>query len=161
MTSRLLIVASALALPLPVAAQGTRLLRQPTVSATQIAFEYGGDLWIVDKAGGDARRLTSTPAVEADAQFSPDGRWLAFTSNRSGNRDVYVVAVVGGDPRRLTWHPGGDDARGWSPDGKLVLFSSNRNTAPVGFNRLWTVPVNGVTSEAALAPGLVQTRPAP
>ncbi len=90
--------------------------------------------------------------MEADPQFSPDGRWLAFTSNRSGNRDVYVVAVVGGDPRRLTWHPGGDDARGWSPDGKLVLFASNRSTAPVGFNRLWTVPVDGGVEQLVPAP---------
>jgi len=156
MTRRLLLVAAALVLPLPVVAQGTRLLRQPTVSATQIAFEYGGDLWIVDKAGGNSRRLTSTPAVEADPQFSPDGRWLAFTSNRSGNRDVYVVGVEGGDPRRLTWHPGGDDARGWSPDGKLVLFSSNRNTAPTAFNRLWTVPAEGGIEQVVHAPMAVR-----
>ena len=156
MTRRLLLVAAALVLPLPVVAQGTRLLRQPTVSATQIAFEYGGDLWIVDKAGGNSRRLTSTPAVEADPQFSPDGRWLAFTSNRSGNRDVYFVGVEGGDPRRLTWHPGGDDARGWSPDGKLVLFSSNRNTAPTAFNRLWTVPAEGGIEQVVPAPMAVR-----
>ena len=54
-------------------AQETLLLRQPTMSATHIAFAHGGDLWIVDRAGGDARRLTSTPAVEADPHFSPDG----------------------------------------------------------------------------------------
>ncbi len=96
----------------PAAAQGTRLLRQPTVSAGQIAFSYGGDLWIVARTGGEARRLTSTPAVESSPQLSPDGRWLAFTSNRGGNNDVYVVSVEGGDPRRLTWHPGGDEARG-------------------------------------------------
>lgn len=134
------------------AAQGTRLLRQPTVSAAHIAFEYGGDLWIVEKAGGEARRLTSTPAVEADPQLSPDGRSLAFTSNRSGNRDVYVMPVEGGDPRRLTWHPGNDDARGWSPDGKQVLFASNRNTAPTAFARLWTVPADGGLERAVPAP---------
>jgi tricorn protease len=145
-----------LLLPASLPAQGTRLLRQPTVSATQIAFEYGGDLWIVDKAGGDARRLTSTPAVEGDPQFSPDGRWLAFTSNRSGNRDVYVLAAEGGDPRRLTWHPGNDDARGWSPDGKTVLFASNRNTAPTAFNRLWTVPVDGGIEQVVPAPMAVR-----
>ncbi|HEU5218575.1 MAG TPA: hypothetical protein VFU23_07940, partial [Gemmatimonadales bacterium] len=78
--NRLSILALALALPLPLAAQGTRLLRQPTVSGAQIAFEYGGDLWVVDKTGGEARRLTSTPAVEADPQFSPDGHSIAFTS---------------------------------------------------------------------------------
>src|SRR5690606_9190327 len=51
-----------------------RLLRQPTISATHIAFAYGGDLWIVDRQGGEDRRLTSTPAVESDPHISPDGR---------------------------------------------------------------------------------------
>jgi tricorn protease len=67
-----------------VAAQGTRLLRQPTISQTHIVFAHGGDLWVVDRGGGDARRLTSTPAVESDPHFSPDGRQVAFSSNRSG-----------------------------------------------------------------------------
>jgi tricorn protease len=133
-------------------AQGTRLLRQPTVSAAHLAFEYGGDLWIVEKGGGEARRLTSTPAVEADPQLSPDGRSLAFTSNRGGNRDVYVMPVEGGDPRQLTWHPGNDDARGWSPDGRLVLFASNRSTAPTSFARLWTVPAEGGIERLVPAP---------
>ena len=91
MTQRILILIGAVtvaAAPAPTAAQGTRLLRQPTVSATQIAFTYGGDLWIAPREGGDARRLTSTPAVEATPQLSPDGRWLAFTSNRGGNNDA-------------------------------------------------------------------------
>lgn len=152
MNRSLALVALVIAFPLTVAAQGTRLLRQPTVSAGQIAFEYGGDLWIVDKAGGEARRLTSTPAVEADPELSPDGKWIAFTSNRSGNNDVYTMPAEGGDPRRLTWHPGNDEARGWSPDGKAVLFSSNRNTAPAAYGRLWTVPAEGGVEQVVPAP---------
>ena len=85
------------------AAQGTRLLRQPTISATQVAFTYGSDLWIADRAGGAARRLTSTPAVESDPHFSPDGKQIAFTSDRSGTPEVYVVSVDGGEPQRLSW----------------------------------------------------------
>ena len=57
-------------------ATDTRLLREPTLSATHIAFSHGADLWVVPRDGGDARRLTSTPAVESDPQFSPDGAWL-------------------------------------------------------------------------------------
>src|SRR5882757_6263541 len=86
-------------------AQGTRLLRQPSLSATQLAFEYGGDIWVSDKNGGEARRITSTAATESDPHFSPDGHWLAFTSNRSGVGSVYVVPVEGGIPTRLTWYP--------------------------------------------------------
>jgi len=124
-------------------AQGTRLLRDPSLGPTQIAFTYGGDLWVVGRQGGDARRLTSTPAVEADAQFSPDGRWIAFTSNRAGVNAVYLVSSDGGDPRRLTWSPSGDFARGWTPDGRAVLFASGRTSAPTPYRKLWTIPLDG------------------
>src|SRR3989442_7539330 len=83
-------------------AQGTRLLRHPTVSRDLVAFEYAGDLWTVPRAGGQARRLTSTPTVEGDPYFSPDGSQIAFTATVGGNSDVYVVSSGGGEPKRLT-----------------------------------------------------------
>lgn len=129
-----------------------RLLRQPTLSATHVAFTYGGDLWVAERSGGIARRLTSTPAVESDPHFSPDGRWIAFSSNRSGNQDVYVVGVDGGEPRRLTWYPAPSEARGWTPDGRRVLYASSRETAPTGYNRLWTVSPEGGPSTLLPAP---------
>lgn len=141
------------AIPQSITAQGTRLLRQPTISQANIAFAHGGDLWIVDRNGGDARRLTSTPAVEADPHFSPDGRSIAFTSNRSGSNSVYVLPISGGDPMRLTWHPAPSNARGWTPDGTRVLYTSGRDTAPTGrLGRLWTVAVTGGPSELVPAP---------
>ncbi|HET9983281.1 MAG TPA: PDZ domain-containing protein [Longimicrobiales bacterium] len=124
-------------------AQEARLLRQPTIAGSQIGFEYGGDLWIVGKDGGEARRLTSTPAFESDPHLSPDGRWIAFTSTRTGTPAVYVMPVEGGDAKRLTWHPAAAYARGWSPDGKEVVFASERDAAPVAYDRLWTVPAGG------------------
>lgn len=135
-----------------VRAQGTRLLRQPTLSATLIAFEYGGDIWVADKTGGEARRITSTPATESDPHLSPDGKWIAFTSNRSGAPAVYVVPAEGGIPRRLTWYPAATGARGWTPDGKRVVYACSRETAPVGYNRLWSVPVEGGASTLLPAP---------
>src|SRR5437867_12743491 len=89
-------------------AQGTRLLRHPTVSRDSVAFEYAGDLWIVSRTGGQARRLTSTQGAELDPYFSPDGSQIAFTSTLAGNPDVYVVTTAGGDPKRLPYHPGLD-----------------------------------------------------
>jgi tricorn protease len=133
-------------------AQGTRLLRQPSISATQIAFVYGGDIWVTDKKGGDAKRITSTAAVEADPHFSPDGHWLAFTSNRSGINAVYIVPAEGGVPVRLTWYPATSFARGWSPDGKKIIYASTRETAPSNYCRLWTVGTNGGPSTLLPAP---------
>lgn len=133
-------------------AQGTRLLRQPSLSTTQIAFVYAGDIWVVEKKGGDAKRITSTAAVESDPHFSPDGNWLTFTSNRSGIAQVYIVPSAGGIPERLTWYPASSYARGWSPDGKKVIYASRRETAPVAYFRLWTVPVKGGASTMLPAP---------
>lgn len=133
-------------------AQGTRLLRQPTISDTHIAFIYGADLWITDLDGGDARRLTSTPAVESDPHFSPDGQLIAFSSNRSGTTAVYTVSVDGGQPTQLTWFPANAFVRGWTPDGEKILYATGRATAPAYYHRLWTVSKAGGPSTMLPAP---------
>ena len=138
--------------PRTASAQGTRLLRQPTISERHVAFTYGADVWVADRTGGLARRLTSTPSVESDPHLSPDGRFVAFTSNRAGTPAVYVVPVEGGDPTRLTWHPSPAYARGWTPDGTRVLYASSRETAPGSYNRLWTVARTGGPSTLLPAP---------
>ena len=92
----------------PVSAQESRLLREPTVSATQIAFSYANDLWVVSRGGGVASRLTTFQGSETNPHFSPDGSLVAFTGQYDGNVDVYVIPAAGGEPTRLTWHPGGD-----------------------------------------------------
>ncbi len=126
-----------------VTAQGTRLLRQPSLSANHISFSYGGDIWITELSSQKTLRLTSTAAVESNPHISPDGKWVVFNSNRSGNTAVYIVSIEGGTPKRLTWHPSASLARGWSADGKHVLFATSRETAPTGFDHLWTVSVEG------------------
>ncbi len=135
------------------AAQGTRLLRHPTVSRDSVAFEYAGDLWVVGRNGGQARRLTSTQGVEIEPYFSPDGSKIAFTSTVAGNTDVYVVPTAGGDPKRLTYHPATDRVRGWTPDGRRVIFASGRDTAPQqSYVRLWTVTADGGFPESLPMP---------
>jgi tricorn protease len=103
------------------------LAQQPALSATDIVFVFAGDLWMVPRAGGDARRLTTGIGVESGPSFSPDGKWIAFTGQYDGNTDVFVMGSEGGVPKRLTWHPAPDVALGWTRDGKSVLFSSSRN----------------------------------
>jgi tricorn protease len=128
----------------PAHAQGTRLLRHPTVSRDQIAFEYAGDLWLVSRSGGQARRITATPGLEIEPQFSPDGTQIAFTATVAGNTDVYVVPTSGGNPKRLTYHPGSDRVRGWTPDGRRIVFASARTSAPQqAYVKLWTIGIDG------------------
>ena len=104
------------------------LAQQPTLSATEIAFVFAGDLWSVPRAGGEARRLTTGAGVESNPVFSPDGKWIAFTGQYDGNVDVFVMPSQGGVPKRLTWHPDADVALGWTRDGRKILFSSARNS---------------------------------
>ena len=142
------VVLGLLCCPILASAQGTRLLRQPTVSNTQIAFAYAGDIWVASRDGGDAKRLTSFPGTESNPHFSPDGKQIAFSMQYGGNTDVYVIDAAGGEARRLTWHPGPDLARGWSPDAKRILFSSARVSAPsVGVQQLWTIAATGGVPE--------------
>src|SRR5215510_7100563 len=83
------------------------LATNPTISKSEIVFSYGGYLWSVSRAGGEARQLT-TGGHENFPCFSPDGKWIAFAGQYDGNEDVYVMPVAGGEPRRLTWHPAND-----------------------------------------------------
>ncbi len=119
------------------------LFRKPAASRTHIVFNYAGDLWIVPNEGGEAKRLTVGTGTETDPAFSPDGNLIAFTGEYDGNQDVYVVPAAGGVPKRLTYHPGADHVVGWTPDGKQVVFRSRRNNYSWGFNRLFTIPLDG------------------
>lgn len=121
----------------------TKLLSQPAISKTHIAFVYAGDLWVADIDGKGIRRLTTAQGSESNPVFSPDGGHIAFTGEYDGNTDVYVVPVEGGVPRRLTWHPGYDIVRAFTPDGTSVLFVSSRFSFTRGYAQLFTVPLEG------------------
>ena len=138
-------VACFLSLQILALAQAERplLLRHPTVSQTQIVFSFAGDLWIVARDGGDARRLTSGIGQETDPFLSPDGTQVAFSGEYDGNQDVYVVPAAGGVPRRLTYHPGADTVTGWTPDGRNITFVSTRASYYHFASQMYTVPATG------------------
>ncbi len=143
----LLAAASALA------AAGPMPFRSVGISRTHIAFSYAGDLWIVERSGGEARRLTSDPNPEDFPLFSPDGTEIAFARDLGGgNMDIFVIPSAGGEARHLTWHPKQDFPAAWSPDGTRLLFSSLR--VYDGVPRLYTISrQGGFPSEIALPAG--------
>jgi len=129
-----------------------RMLRFPDVSKDEIVFVYAGDLWIVARQGGTARRLSSPKGQEMLPKFSPDGSLIAFSGNYDGNTDVYVVSAQGGTPTRLTHHPDTDLVVEWYPDGRNILYRSTMASPSMRFNRFFKQPVEG---------GLPQTLPLP
>lgn len=108
-----------------------RLMRFPDIYGDQVLFTYASDLWVTDRNGGLARRLTSHPGMEQNARFSPDGRWIAFTGSYDGNPDVYVIPSEGGEPVRLTFESGADVVLCWTPDGRIAY--SSMATSPGAF----------------------------
>jgi tricorn protease len=103
-----------------------RLARHPDYHAGTVAFSYLGDIWTANEDGTGVRRITDNSARDIYPRFSPDGRWIAFSSNRYGNYDVFVVPAAGGAPKRLTYHTGTDDVVGWTRDSQQVIFRSAR-----------------------------------
>ena len=86
------------------------------------------DLYLFDGPGSEPRRLTTDPGLDYNGVISPDGRWVVFTSERSGNPDLYVLDLEGdAEPRPLVESPALEDAAAISPDGRRLLFVSTRD----------------------------------
>ncbi|OFY68182.1 MAG: peptidase S41 [Bacteroidetes bacterium RBG_13_43_22] len=121
----------------------TRMMSQPAISSTHIAFIYAEDLWVANLDGSQPVRLTIDEGVESNPCFSPDGKLISFSAQYDGNTDVFIIPVEGGVPTRLTWHPGDDLVRGFTPDGANVLFASQRAVFSNRFTQFFLVPVKG------------------
>jgi tricorn protease len=117
-------------------------MRYPAIHGDTVVFTYASDLWVANRAGGNARRLTSHASDEIRARISPDGTMVAFTGNYDGNNDVYVIPIEGGDPKRLTFDPNNDAVINWGPGGK-ILYASNSGSYNTRQNRLWMVDPKG------------------
>jgi tricorn protease len=118
-----------------------KFMMSPHAHGDLITFSYQGDIWIVERDGTPVRRLTNHVARDVSPRFSPDGRWIAFSSNRFGNNDVFLVSVEGGEPTQLTFHTTGDNVEGWTRDGR-IMFASTRGAHPF-YSPLYTVSPEG------------------
>jgi tricorn protease len=122
-------------------AREAKLVRYPDYHDGKVSFAYLGDIWIADDNGKNIERLTVNSARDIHPRFSPDGRFIAFSSDREGNMDVYVIPAAGGPVKRLTIHSADETVLGWTPDGKNVLFASQRGEDFMG--KLYVVPASG------------------
>lgn len=95
----------------------------------RIAFVHIRTIYSVN-FDGTRQTSHSKGQTDGDPTWSPDGRWLAFESYRSGNNDIYLVDAGGGGLRRLTTHPAFDGSPAWGPSGRLIAFVSGRSGQP-------------------------------
>ena len=91
----------------------------------QILFCYKGDIYKVASGGGEAVQLTTQDSYESAPVWSPDGKQIAFASDRFGNQDVFVMPADGGPAKRLTTHSAGETPQAFSLDGQYILFSAS------------------------------------
>lgn len=137
-------------------------MKHPALSpdGRTLYFALRGDIWRVTldgEAAGDAARLTLHEANDVKPRVSPDGKWVAFSSRRSGNYDIFIAPAEGGAPRQVTFHEATDVVADWSPDGKTLLFYSNRD----GSHDLYTIPAEGGTERRLTFDGGVHGRFSP
>ena len=135
-----------------------RLANRPALSpdGKTLVFDWNGDIWSVPVEGGTARALTSNPSRDTSPCFSPDGKEIAFLSDREGSAQVYVMPATGGTPKQMTYHAawtaGTDRATGftlyeWLPDGNGWLVGTQwdhgwgrRNNDRLHVVRRWDDP---------------------
>ncbi|MFZ1705886.1 MAG: Tricorn protease like protein, partial [Saprospiraceae bacterium] len=136
------------------AQMSAKLIQFPDVSHDQIVFTYGNDLWLVNKSGGQASRLSSPIGRETNAKFSPDGKTIAFEANYDGNNDLYTMPVMGGVPQRVTSHGMNENIKDWYADGKHLLFTSSMESGKQRFSQFYKVnAAGGLPEKLPLAMG--------
>ena len=114
------------------AADRPLLIGRVSINQSHIAFTYAGKIWLVERAGGTAKRLTNTQNEETNPVFSPDGRRIAFSRSNGNDWDVFIAQADGsGEPTRVTMMPEDDFVTAWSPDGKDVIFETTRDEETV------------------------------
>jgi len=116
-----------------------------------LVFRWANELWSTSTAqGSGVKRLTNHPAVDSEPRFSPDGKRIAFVSNRSGSNQIYVMPAEGGIPEQKTYHSEGYSLADWFPDGNSVLAVANRDHFWRGSSRMIQIDITKRAAEKVL-----------
>lgn len=104
-------------------------------------FPGSNDVFLMNPDGSGIRQLTFDPAADGEPDFAPDGKRIAFVSNRDGNPEIYTISLDNNEePRRLTDWEGWDEFPDWHPDGSKILFESEGRD---GFDGLFIMDSDG------------------
>ncbi|MFO0940543.1 MAG: S41 family peptidase [Pirellulales bacterium] len=109
--------------------QPVRLVESPSLSpdGSTLLFSYRGDIWSVASQGGQAHRLTTHPADDTQPKFSPDGKQIAFVSDRTGSRQIFLMSSTGSEAKQVTQNTEGHSLMDWFPDGRYLLVLASRD----------------------------------
>lgn len=127
--------------------EGTWINLDVSPDGRRIAFDLLGDIFVIPMEGGEARQLTAGMAWDMQPRFSPDGRYIAFTSDRSGGDNLWIMQADGDDPRQIT-----DESfrllnnPAWTPDGEYLAARKHyTKTRSAGAGEIWLYHVSGGT----------------
>ena len=124
----------------------------------QILFTYKGDIYKVATEGGDATRLTALDSYESMPIWSPDGKTIAFLSDRNGGQDIFTMSADGGKATRITFSSELETPESFTPDGKNIIFSAALQDPAESalfpsrrLTELYSIPVEGGRTKMVLA----------
>jgi Tol biopolymer transport system component/imidazolonepropionase-like amidohydrolase len=125
--------------------EGTWLHLDVSPDGTQVVFSLLGDLYLLPIAGGDAKRITNGPAYDVQPRFSPDGKWIAFASDRGGLENIWISDPEGKNARPITADKQSEiNSPAWSPDGQYLVGRKRlTDTSSLGTVELWMWHVKG------------------
>ena len=122
--------------------EGTWMSLDVSPDGKTIVFELVGDIYTVPIEGGQAKLIDGGMAFDSQPKFSPDGKWIAFLSDREGSENVWIMKPDGSDPKQVSKDPNSEFASpNWTPDSQYVLVSK----AGFGINtfEIWMYHIQG------------------
>src|SRR5262252_4330196 len=124
--------------------EGTWLSLDVSPDGKTIVFELLGDLYTLPIEGGQAKLVDGGMAFDSQPRFSPDGKWIAFLSDREGVENVWTMKADGGEPKQVSKDPNSEFASpSWSPDGKYIFVS--KTNFGIGPREIWMYHIDGGT----------------
>jgi len=136
----------------PAGAISIQMISFPAVSpdGKSLVFEWSEDLWTASIDGGEAERIVHHPGRDAYPRFSPDGKRILFSSNRSGSLQIYSIPVTGGHLLQHTYHTEGNKLECLSQDGRHALVRGARERPGSGATQLLEIDLTKDVRERRL-----------